>query len=271
MHLCVLLLLLLAADITLLSDGELDTSTLGKGDPGLGSLTDDEDVGKAGSELPSVNVTNVNNVETSDVPLSVDDGTGTAHVATTGAADHVSDLELDEAVDLVDRLDCGGVGCSRGGRGNGGSGEKELDGVVDLDVRVRVSDGPSVVGDDVRDTTSTELNTLDLAELVCTSIEHQLCCPLSATPILLSQLTLGLLLSDAVDGESTLDVVEDTEVLSRLVNGDNVHESGRVGGVGADLSIDLDEPLGGDEGNLVRVQGVLELVAEEDLCNGEDQ
>ena len=35
----------LSPDITLLGDGELGTLALGEGDPGLGALTNDEDVG----------------------------------------------------------------------------------------------------------------------------------------------------------------------------------------------------------------------------------
>ena len=69
-----------------------------------------------------------------------------------------------------------------------------------------------------------------------------------------------------MDGESALDVVEHAEVLARLVNRDDVLEAGRVGRVGADLAVDLDQSLRNNEGDLVRVQGVLELVAEEDLC-----
>ena len=34
--------------VSLLSDGELDTLTLGQGDPRLGSFTDNENVGKTG-------------------------------------------------------------------------------------------------------------------------------------------------------------------------------------------------------------------------------
>lgn len=45
--------------------------------------------------------------------------------------------------------------------------KEELNGVVDLDGRVRVSDGSAVVGDEVRNTLGTKLDALDLAQLVC--------------------------------------------------------------------------------------------------------
>jgi hypothetical protein len=60
----------------------------------------------------------------------------------------------------------------------------------------------------------------------------------------LAELVLGLLSGDAVDGEATLGVVDEAEVLASLLDRDNVHEAGGVGGVGADLAIDLDGGVG---------------------------
>lgn len=82
-----------------------------------------------------------------------------------------------------------------------------------------------------------ELNTLDLAEL-----------------------ELSLLSLDAVDGEATLGVVDETEVLAGLLEGDDIHESSGVGGVGADLSVNLDQTLHHDGLDLATVQGVLETI-----------
>lgn len=79
-----------------------------------------------------------------------------------------------------------------------------------------------------------------------------------------AQLVFGLLGGDAVDGEATLGVVDKTEVLASLVDGDHVHEAGRVGDVGADLSIDLDVALHHNALGLAVVEGILEAVADED-------
>lgn len=87
-----------------------------------------------------------------------------------------------------------------------------------------------------------ELNTLDLAELV-----------------------LSLLSLDAVDGEATLGVVDETEVLAGLLERDDVHESSGVGGVGADLAVDLDQTLHHDGLDLATVQGVLETINERNV------
>lgn len=91
------------------------------------------------------------------------------------------------------------------------------------------------------DTATAQLDTLDLAELV-----------------------LGLLGLDAVDREAALGVVDEAEVLAGLLDGDDVHEARGVGGVGADLAINLDQALHQDRLDLAAVEGVLEAVADED-------
>ena len=122
----------------------------------------------------------MNNVETTVVPLPRNNHTRSTHVSSTSDHDDVSGLKLD----VVDNLVVDQV---------------ELDSVVGLDDRVRVSDGSSVVGDDVRDTLLAELVSLDLQELV-----------------------RSLFRGDSVDGESTLDVVQQSEVFTGSLNGDDV-------------------------------------------------
>jgi hypothetical protein len=75
----------------------------------------------------------------------------------------------------------------------------ELDGVVGLDDGVRVSDRSTVVGDEVGDTLLAELVGLDLQELVG-----------------------SLFRGDSVDGESALDVVQQSEVFTGSLDGDDV-------------------------------------------------
>jgi hypothetical protein len=133
-----------------------------------------------GSESPVEDISNVDNVETTQMPLLVDDDTGSSHVSSSGDHDNVSRLEFDVLGDFV--LD-----------------KVKLDSVVDFDSWVGVSDGSAVVGDDVWDTLGTELVFSDLAQLEC-----------------------GLFWGDSVDGESALDVVEQSEVLSGSLNGDDI-------------------------------------------------
>jgi hypothetical protein len=109
-----------AAAVTLLSNGELDTLALGEGNPRL-VLSNDENVGLAGSEGVVNGVLNVDDVETTIVALTVGDDTDTTHVTTTGGHDDDTSVELDEVNDLA-------------------SGSLDLDSVVDLDGGVGVTD-----------------------------------------------------------------------------------------------------------------------------------
>lgn len=110
----------------------------------------------------------------------------------------------------------------------------KLDGVVDLDEWVRVADCAAVVRDEERNSLLAETDLLDLGELVC-----------------------ALLGSDTVNGKATLGVVDETEVFASLFDRDDIHESGWVGCIGADLAIDLDEPLHEDRLDLLGIESVL--------------
>lgn len=113
-----------SAAVTLLSNGELDTLALGQGNPGLLG-TNDEDVALTGSEGVVNSVLDVDDVETTVVALTVGDNTDTAHVATTGDHGDGTSIELDEVGDLAAL-------------------KVDLDGVVDLDGRVRVADAVGI-------------------------------------------------------------------------------------------------------------------------------
>jgi hypothetical protein len=109
-----------AAAVTLLRDGELDTLALGQGNPWL-LLTDDENVGLAGSEGVVNGILDVDNGETTLVDLAVGDNTDTTHVTTTDGHGDNTGIEADEVGDLA-------------------GGDVNLDGVVDLDGGVGVAD-----------------------------------------------------------------------------------------------------------------------------------
>lgn len=135
------------------------------------------------SESPVQRIFNVHDIETTNVLLAVCDDTSTTHVTTTSDHDDIASIKLHKISNLV-LVDI------------------KLDGVVDMDEGVWITDCSAVVGDNMRDTTSTESDFADLEELVG-----------------------GLLGSDAVDGKSTLNVIEETEVLARLLNTDDICSS----------------------------------------------
>jgi len=120
-------------------------------------------------------------------------------------------------------------------------GDLDLDAILSLDQGIWVSDRAAVGRGQVRDSLGSDRNLLDDAQLVG-----------------------GFLLADAVHLVSSLDVVDQAEVLSALLHFDDVHEAGRVGVVGADAAVDLDETLGQDLLNLRVRQGVLETIPQEE-------
>lgn len=114
-----------ASAVTLLSDGELDTLALGQRDPGL-VLANDENVALTGGEAVVNGILDVDDVETTVVALTVSDDTNTTHVTTTSDHNDGTGIELDEVGDLA-------------------SGKLNLDGVVDLDQRIRVADAEKLM------------------------------------------------------------------------------------------------------------------------------
>ena len=65
-------------------------------------------------------------------------------------------------------------------------------------------------------------------------------------------------------GWGSAHVVKQAEVLVGLLDRDDVHETGRVGRIGARLAVDLDEPLHEDVLDLLASQRILEAVAQQD-------
>jgi len=207
--------------VALFRNRELDTLALWETDPRL-LLADDKDVALTRGELVVDSILDVDNVEATIVTLAVGDDTDTTHVTTTSNHDNGTSIEFDEF-------------------GNLSSGEIDLDGVVDLDQRVWVSDCSRIMRNEERDSLGSKLDPLDLAQLV-----------------------LGLLGLNSVDGESALGIVDEAEVLARLVDGDDVHEAGGEVGIGANLAVNLDEALHNDRLDLATIERVLQSIAEED-------
>ena len=73
----------------------------------------------------------------------------------------------------------------------------------------------------------------------------------------LSKLVFGLLGLNSVDGEATLSIVDETEVLLGLLDGDDIHETSWVGGIGADLAINLNQALHDNGLGLASVESIL--------------
>jgi len=203
-----------ASSVSLLGNGELDTLALWQRNPWLLGA-DNEDVGLTGSEGVVYRILDVDNVEASVVTLTMSDNTDTSHVTTAGSHGNDTSIELDVVGDFA-------------------SSKIDLDGIVDLDGWVWVTDSSCIVRDQEWDSALSKLNSLDFAQLV-----------------------FGLLGLDSVDGEATLGIVDKTEVLAGLLDGDDIHEAGWEGGIGADLAINLDQALHDDSLDLTGVESIL--------------
>ena len=89
----------------------------------------------------------MDNVEASNVPLTVHNDTRTTHVTTTSDHDNVTSIELDIVGDLALL-------------------KIIFDGIVNLDAGVGVADSATIVGDDIGNTLCANSKLLHLAELV---------------------------------------------------------------------------------------------------------
>jgi hypothetical protein len=118
----------------------------------------------------------VANFEAAIVFFTVGNNADTAHIAASSDVDDVARVKLDKLCNFA--------------RGN-----VNLDRVIDLDERVWVANGATVMGDQKGDSFSAKTDHFDLAEF-----------------------ELGLVLGNAVNGEASLDIVDETEVLSSLFN-----------------------------------------------------
>jgi hypothetical protein len=89
-----------ASGVTLFDEGESDTLTSGKGDLGVLTGTNSENVGETGSEGMTSGVLDVSDLVRSGVVLDVLEDTDTADVVTASAEDGCSVLVLDDGVNF---------------------------------------------------------------------------------------------------------------------------------------------------------------------------
>ena len=102
------------------TESHLDTLALGQTNPRL-VAADDENVALPSGERIVNGVLDVNDVETTIVPLAMRDHTNTTHITTTSHHGNDTSVELDEVLDLA-------------------SAEIDLHGIVDFDVGIGVTD-----------------------------------------------------------------------------------------------------------------------------------
>jgi hypothetical protein len=116
-----------------------------------------------------------------------------------------------------------------------------LQSIVDGDVGVRVTNGTTIVSGAEWDALGAELNTLNFAQLIA-----------------------SLLGFNAMESETALHIVQETEMLVGALNGDDIHEASREGGVSAHLSINANNALVKDQSHLAASESVFETITEQD-------
>jgi hypothetical protein len=229
-------LLLLLEDLGFfLFDGKLDALTTWKSDPGLSALTHDKHVVQTGGEVMTTLILQVDDIERTRVFLLGRDDADTTHIGTTNNHANVSNIESDVIQDFAS------IGIN-------------FDGVVHLDEGVGVLDSAAIVGDEIRDDTS-----MLGVEWVATDGG------LFATGNSLdaAQLVLSLIRVDAVKDKATFGIIQETEVLVRALDADDILETGRIVQVCSDFAVNLDETSHADHQNLTPCECVLKTVSED--------
>lgn len=125
----------------LLQDTQIETITFRQSDGGL-LVTQDEDILVTGSESFSIGISDMGNIEGSEMFFHVHEGTNTTNVVTSGQVDKFSGFVLEPG-------------------GNFTLAEIVLEGISDFDFGVRESDGPTIMGNNVWDFVGANSSSLD--------------------------------------------------------------------------------------------------------------
>lgn len=203
-----------------LKDRLLDTTSLRERDLGFLSVSDNENVAQSCGESVAFGILHCDNRERTVVLFDVHKSSDTSTVMTLGDHNHSSQAEF---VDV---------------RGLSG-GDGDLDGVVDLNIGVGVTEGASVMCDSARDLVGSNVNLVDSAKL-----------------------ELGFFAVKANQNVSSLDVVHKSETIVGLRHLDDIHETSRVVGIGADLSVNLDATFHADLLAFLSGQSILKTFTE---------
>jgi hypothetical protein len=152
-------------------------------------------------------VLDVDDVERTRMSFARRDRADATQIVTTSDHDQVARVELDVVLDLVVL-------------------QVQAECVVDLDVRVRVAEGATVVGDQKGHALGADEQLLDFAELVLetqtfkrNTIRNNRKISIINTK---SKTNLSLLLGDTVNGESSLNVIDKSEELVGLLDGQDI-------------------------------------------------
>jgi hypothetical protein len=207
--------------LTLLNNGLPYSTSLGKSDLRLISRSNGEHVNKTGAESVSLGILNGSNGERSLVLLNVHELPNTPSVVTLGDEYHGSKIKLDNVTHLS-------------------SSNVYLDGIVCLDIGVRIANGTSIMCHSNRNLVVGGKGLDNLAELVG-----------------------SLLFGNTVKNKTSLHVKKETEEISRLLKLNHIHETSGEVVVGTNLSVHLDTSLHANLHTLLVGKSVLEAITQD--------
>jgi len=120
------------------------------------------------------------------------------------------------------------------------SSTNQTDGIIGLNDGIGVANSAAIGGIQVGDILGSSLDLTNTAQFV-----------------------LGLLVGDPVDGVTSLDIIDQTEVFAGLFNLDDIHETSWESGISTDFAVDLDQSLFHNCLDFLGGQSVLQSVSQE--------
>ena len=88
-------------------------------------------------------------------------------------------------------------------------------------------------------------------------------------PLDFGQFIFRFFCGDAMDCEPSFGIIDETEVLAGLLDRNNIHEAGRVGGVGADFPVYFDKALHNNGLGFAGVESILQSRKDQRICLAE--
>jgi len=211
---------LLQDQFTFLKYGQLNTLALWKSDFWVIARANDENILLTSGERVAGNVTDSHNVEGSWVMFNVNNGANTSSVTSLCDHSHLARFEFDE-IDYFTGFNI------------------NLDNIISLDDRIGVSDGATVVSNNIWDFLVGHSQVLNSAKL-----------------------ELLLLIGDAVKDESTLGVENKSKLITSLWDFNDIHKTSREVGVSSGFTINLDELFHANHLGFLAGKGVFQSISQ---------
>lgn len=177
--------------LLLLDDGQLDAISLRKRDHGFSSLTNHEHIGETSGELMSSSISHMDNIEGTEVAITTNNHTHTSSVVSLCDETQITSFELHMTHNLV-------------------RSQINLHRIVHLHHRIRITNSASIMSHNERNLLRRQLTLHNFAQL-------------ELHIITLNHTHSSLLLVNAVENETTLHIIQQTEAIARTFQSHNIY------------------------------------------------